>query len=556
MKLRDYQQDCKRKVEENWRQGIKRQMCVLATGAGKTILFAAIVQDFIARDETVLVVAHREELITQASEKLTASCGISPGIIKAGHQPIDSQIQVASIQTLARRKVYPQADLLIIDECHHAASKSYRDLIDQYPEGKVLGVTATPLRIDGYGFKDLFEDLVVGVTPRHLIVGGYLSKYKLFGGFAKLGLYTPQGRDFTAKELEKAATKLTPEDVVKCWQQFCCDKKTVVFPVNVAHSKSITDQFQKVGIHAEHIDGNTQKDERQAIIERFRKGETLVLCNCGILTEGFDCTNIEAVQCARPTTSVSLWLQMIGRALRPAPNKEYAILVDQTDNWSRLGRPDDDRNWSLAPVSADEESQGVRHCKNCHHVFKPMEALITIKTFWDATAESFKTLCRVSCPNCGLDVLWIPSEGSESQEEEAKPQDIDLDVQFKEIPAECRFEVLEQIGKLRKSGLRFKIAANRLAKFHHRLCQLIVEQRDMKSSEIQIALEILQIDKPIEKILDLALASKLRSCNGWSEVEELMNDRPLEIKRMVWDALSSWHQSRLKQLKAEMLNAA
>lgn len=554
MNLRDYQQNCKQQIEANWEKGVRRQVAVLPTGAGKTVLFSALANDFTSKGEGVLVVAHREELITQAAGKLAQSTGLQPGIIKAGYKPTsESLIQVASIQSLMRRKNYPKASLVIIDECHHAAANTYRELINQYPEAKILGVTATPCRIDGYGFHELFEDLIVGVTPRQLIAEGYLCPYKLFGGFAKLGLYTPKGRDFTAKELEKAATKIKPEDVVDCWHQFCKGRKTIIFAVNVAHSKLITARFNQFGVSAEHLDGNTSPTERQAILERFRTGQTLILSNCGILTEGFDCPNVEAVQCARPTTSVSLWLQMLGRALRPSDGKEYAVFVDQTDNWARLGKPDDDREWSLAPVSADEESPGVRSCDHCHHVFKPMEALVKTKVVFDKVKGVFKTLLTILCPNCGKNVTWRVPSGSSREEGDSKEEPIDVNVEFKEIPPECSFSILEKIGGIRKMGSRFKNLENRSQRFYDELCELIRSQNDINLSELKVAVDVLDLKSPPDKILDHALGLKLRRyafSKEWHSIEQLMGNRPMDVKRLVWQQLTPAQQQQIRDLKA------
>ncbi|WP_392476309.1 DEAD/DEAH box helicase [Nostoc sp. C110] len=556
MKLRDYQEICKAKIEANWRKGSHKQLAVMPTGAGKTVLFAALASEFTRKNQGVLVVAHREELIIQAAEKLAAATGIIPGIIKAGYKPnVDAPIQVGSIQTLARRQKYPEANLIIIDEAHHAASNSYRQLIAQYPDAQILGVTATPQRIDGYGFEDLFEKLVVGATTGQLIAEGHLCKFKMIGGFAKLGLFTPKGRDFTIKELERAATKIKPEDVVKCWQDYCFGKKTVVFAVNVSHSQAIAEQFQKNGIAAEHLDGETPTGERKAILERFRTGSTQIISNCGILTEGFDCPDIDVVQCARPTTSISLWLQMLGRALRPAPGKEYAILVDQTDNWYRLGTPDQHRHWSLKPESVDKNSPGVRNCGYCHHVFKPMEARITSKVVWNPRSETFETLLTTPCPNCSKPVTWQLISSSDITPNQEKKEEFDLEVEYREIPSECRFEILEQIVKIRKLGSRFKNLPNREKKFIHSLTELIHQQSDIQLAEIRVALDILEIGFSPTEILAHALLvplCQLAAYNNWYQIERLMKGRTGDIKKLIWDMLPKHYQKKIHQLKKDL----
>ncbi|BAZ71354.1 putative helicase (plasmid) [Fischerella sp. NIES-4106] len=551
--LRDYQINAKKKIEHHWSSNKNRVVAVMPCGAGKTTVFSAIANDFTIRNEGVLVVAHREELITQAAARLQLLTGIEPGIIKSGHKPSNSLIQVASIQTIARRKNYPPAGLVIIDECHHSAAASYRTLFEQYPTAKFLGVTATPRRIDGYGLSDLFDEMVVGTTPRQLIAEGYLCPYKLFGGFAKLGIYAPKGRDFTAKELEKAATKIKPSDVVDCWHKFCKDKKTILFAINVQHSLDITTALKQRGVAAEHIDGQTPPNERRAILERFRTGETLVLSNVGILTEGFDCPDVEAVQCARPTTSIALWIQMLGRALRPSLGKEYAVIVDQTDNWSRLGRPCDDREWSLAPVPSDENAPGARSCKKCHHVFNPMESFIKAKTIWNAARGCFEQLLSTFCPNCGAEVVWRPSEGNSGAQEKEDKEDFDLDVEFKEIPVECRFEVLERIGKIRKSGNRYRTPQKRSTHFERSLASLMLELVDMNLQEIQTAVEVLEIDKPAPKMVTRVLTERLQSLavrGEWQSILNLMSSRPQDIKKIVWESLPTIFRRKIHYLKS------
>ena len=556
MKLRDYQKTCKNEIQSNWEAGIRRQMAVMPTGSGKTVLFAILSDEFIRKDQKVLVVAHREELITQAVNKLAIATGTTPGIIKPGYKPNpDAVIQVASIQTLARRKKYPDADLIIVDEAHHAASISYRKLLENYPDAKILGVTATPQRIDGYGFSDLFDKLVVGATVGQLIAEGYLCQFKMIGGFAKLGLFAPVGRDFTAKELERAATKIKPEDVMKCWYEFCFGKKTVIFATNVAHSEAIALHFQSKGLAAEHIDGETPTTERKAILERFRTGETLIISNCSILIEGYDCPDIEAIQCARPTTSLGLWLQMLGRSLRPSPLKEHAILIDQTDNWYRLDLPDKPRQWSLDPQPADEEAPGIRHCTKCHHIFKPMEALVTEKFVWSEKDESFKTLLTTPCPSCGREVNWQLGSGlGQDFDQEESKKDFDLEVEYREIPPECQFEILKMIGNIRKSGSRFKNIKNRERKFYKSLKELIQKQHTIQIAEIELAIEILQVETSLSDIVEDALTNAMicsTERKNWVEIETLMKDRPQNIKRLVWDMLHNYLKNKVRKIKKE-----
>lgn len=237
--LRNYQQDLVSQATNAWSSGKRSLLLQLSTGGGKTIIFAAIASEFASKQEGVLVVAHREELILQAASKLQTATGLTPGIIKAGYKPVDSLVQVGSIQTLARRKNYPPAKLVIVDEAHHASAASYRNLLCAYPEALILGVTATPRREDGYGLRDVFDELICSISTKELIALGYLTDYKLIAGFKYSQHKVPKQRDFTKKELAEVAQDYKPEEVLRQWDKFCYGKKTVIFAVNVSHSKAI-----------------------------------------------------------------------------------------------------------------------------------------------------------------------------------------------------------------------------------------------------------------------------------------------------------------------------
>lgn len=237
--------------------------CNACTGGGKTIIFAAIASEFTSREKGVLVVAHREELILQAAEKLAAATLVQPGIIKAGYKPTDSLIQVGSIQTLARRKIYPNVKLVIVDEAHHASAASYRNLLNCYRDALILGVTATPRREDGYGLRDIFDHLICSITTKELIALGHLTDYKLIAGFKYSKHKVPKKRDFTKKELAEVAQDYKPEEVVRQWNKFCNGKKTIVFAVNVLHSQAIAAQFRAANMACEHRRGPDTPERTQ-----------------------------------------------------------------------------------------------------------------------------------------------------------------------------------------------------------------------------------------------------------------------------------------------------
>ena len=362
-RLRDYQQQVIDEVWQLWAsRSAQKILLQLPTGAGKTVVFATIAHRFTERGAPVLVLAHREELLLQAKEKLESVTGERVGLIKAGYrEDRDAPIQVASVASLLNRQL-PPASLVVVDEAHHSTALTYTQLFEQFPEASILGVTATPVRSDGRGFREIYDRLVVGPAVSWLIDREYLSRYRLFAapktvdttGVGKMG------GDYNPRQLAKAvSTSLTMGDSIDAWQRFAQGKKTVIFAVNVEHSKAIAAAYRTAGIAAEHLDGSIKDADRRAVLDRFRAGETLVLSNCGLFSEGFDVPSIEAVQCIRPTKSLALWLQIVGRSLRPSPGKDAAIVIDHTENWVAHGLPDRPFSWSLDAIDGDSERWGV-----------------------------------------------------------------------------------------------------------------------------------------------------------------------------------------------------
>lgn len=433
--LRDYQETLIQQTEAHWHAGRRRVKLQLATGAGKTVLFSAVAREFTNKGERVMVLAHREELLFQAQEKLAGVTGQPVGIIKAGCPSDPSKlIQVASIQTLARRQHLPDAALVICDESHHSAARSYIKIFDHYQSAYILGVTATPARIDGQGFKFLYDALLLGPSVTELIQAGHLCRFKLFASqnAIKTSGVRTTGGDFNARDLSEAVnTSLVMGDLIETWQKHALGKKTVVFAVNVAHSLAIATAYIEAGIPAEHLDGETPPTERANILERFRTGETLVLTNCGIISEGFDVPTIEAVQCVRPTKSLILWLQMLGRSLRPSPGKDHAILVDHTQNWIFHGLPDEEREWSLEPVSL-KSLQWALQCPACQHIFRPLP-------------HEQKSLIA-SCPNCTAKIQFEMGVGGLDA-----PRLLEsLDAQLTQVCLECNPTIAATLLEIKK----------------------------------------------------------------------------------------------------------
>lgn len=355
VQLRDYQTDLINRVHAEWSAGNKRVLMQLPTGGGKSLCFSAIARRAVEDGKRVLAIAHREELVIQGAAHLGKLSGVPVGIIKSGYPPEPLfQIQMASIQTLVNRLEYSgHFDLVIYDECHHCVSESGLKVLGNWPDAQVLGVTATPVRGDGVGFDDVFDALVCGPTVRSLIDEGYLSKFKLYADANPMqtkGVKTTAG-DYNVKQLARANNSgELAGSLIDSYQQHADGKRAIVFAINCAHSLAIANAYNDAGIAAAHLDGNSPPDERKEKLAEFAAGNIKVLCNVGLFTEGFDLPAIEVCQIARPTKSLGLWLQMVGRALRIAEGKELAVLLDHTENYLMHGLPNRRRVWMLEGV--------------------------------------------------------------------------------------------------------------------------------------------------------------------------------------------------------------
>jgi DNA repair protein RadD len=320
-KLDDYQVELIDSAKAELRRGPKRKRClmVLPTGGGKTVVASEIIRRAVALGSRVLFLAHRRELILQTKAKLE-SFGVEPGIIM-GSEPraLQRLVQVASVQTLARnRDLLQHVDIIFLDEAHHAAADQYEEILGWFPNAVVLGLTATPWRMDGRGLADVFDTHAMVRTPKQLKEEGWLVPV---GGWEFESIDTSkarvQGGDFAAKDLAEEAMKpRVVGNIVEEWQRRSGGGRTIVFCVSVEHSKLVAAKFREAGVAAEHVDGDMPKHERDDVLYRLRHGETRVVCNCNVLTEGFDCPSLEVVVLARPTLSTSLYLQMVGRVLR------------------------------------------------------------------------------------------------------------------------------------------------------------------------------------------------------------------------------------------------
>ena len=359
-------------------QAVHSALLVMPTGAGKTVVFTEIARLAREKGKTVFILVHRRELIRQASEKLTKA-GVTHGIIAAGFKPSRHWVQVASVQTLVRRflSVTRQPDLLIIDEAHHAVAGSYDKIIQRFSSAKIVGVTATPQRLDGRGLSSHFNKLVYGPTVEQLVKQHHLSTHKVFAPPVLVDLNKVKTRagDYANDQLSEAMDRPSiTGDAVRTYRLRADGLPAIAFCCSVAHATSVCAQFNAAGYRAKLVTGNMPMEERDEAILGLADGRTQVLCSIDVVSEG---TDVPAVSCAillRPTMSEALYLQQVGRILRPQPGK-VAIVLDHVGNTVKHGFIDDKRDWSLndrpKKQRNSEPAPTVRQCPECFAAFKP-----------------------------------------------------------------------------------------------------------------------------------------------------------------------------------------
>lgn len=412
MQLRPYQEKAVNSIRDAFRTHNRAPLLVLPTGGGKTICFSYIAANASARGNRVLILVHRIELIRQTSEKLM-QFGIRHGIINDKFTPdLTAPVQVASVQTLVRRlQKYPDAwfqfALIIVDEAHHAVGgNTWGKIIDRCPQALVLGVTATPCRGDGTGLGKnaggWFDSIVFGPSTAELIRLGHLVKPVVYAPATKLdltGLKTRAG-DYEKGELAERVDKpAITGSAVSHYMKICPGTPAVVFCVSVLHAQHVAAEFRSAGFRAYAVDGGMEDDLRKRILSGLGNGTVDVVASCDLISEGTDIPAIGAAILLRPTKSLGLYIQQVGRALRPSAGKDRAVILDHVGNVIQHGLPEEDRDWTLDGEARkekkkdEEKAVNIKCCPSCYAVHEPAP----------------------TCPVCGF--LYIPDKKEIAQED-------------------------------------------------------------------------------------------------------------------------------------------
>ena len=354
IKLFDYQEDMKERIEKALRLH-RSVMAQMPTGTGKTYLLTAVIDSFVSNNpmEKVWIVAHRRELVSQIDETVRKFHSYSA----SNTSSLLSSVKAMSIQWLMRHydEIEEEPGMIVIDEAHHALAKTYKEMWERFPKAKFLGLTATPCRLNGKGFTDLFDVLVQSWSVPEFISKGRLATYDFVSiksdGVTQRLIDSLQKRgadgDYQNKEMDMLLNKKPGiERLYQSLEEFGKDRKGIVYAINISHAQKITKQYQEHGVKAIAIDSKTPATERQQDIEAFKKGDIQVLVNVDIFSEGFDCPDVEFVQLARPTLSLAKYLQMVGRGLRVAKGKKNCVIIDNVGLYRVFGLPSQVWNWN------------------------------------------------------------------------------------------------------------------------------------------------------------------------------------------------------------------
>ncbi len=353
---------------------VKRVVYVLPTGGGKTVVFCYIALHAIGKGNSVLILTHRAEIIDQISRALD-SFAIPHGRVQPGHPVTDLPCQVGMVQTVARRlHLLAPPNLIVADEAHHAISASWQEALAAFPDAKVLGVTATPERLDGRGLREVFDEMVIGPDVRALITEGHLADFRYLAPETAIdlsGLHTNMGDYLASEAAARVDRKAITGSVITHYRSNLGARSAIAFCCTVAHAEHVAEQFRAGGIMAASIDGSMTPDRRRDVVEALRSGTIKILTSCEVISEGFDAPAVGGAILLRPTASFAMYRQQVGRCLRPKGDGSKAIILDHVRNVDRHGLPDAAHKWSLDAKKRviGRPPPPYRKCRACDEAF-------------------------------------------------------------------------------------------------------------------------------------------------------------------------------------------
>lgn len=380
MSIRAYQTKLIDKLRDSMRQGHKNVMVQSPAGSGKSIIMAEIVKRITFNKLHVLFIVHRRELVRQIRKTFT-KWGVNMNLCK-----------IYMVQTASRRlNILSCPDYIFVDEAHHSLAKTYRKIFDHFSNAHVIGFTATPVRLSGRGFRDIYDDLIIGPKINWLIKNHYLAPYTYYSVdlIDQNALKRSSTGDYTQKSMENAGKKIIYGDIIKTYRKFADKTKAIVYSYSVQSCKRVAKEFNKNGILAKEVDGKTNKEIRAQAMQDFKNGKIEILVNADLYGEGVDVPDCQTVIMLRPTQSLSLFIQQSMRCMRYKPDKK-AIIIDQVANYIRFGLPDFERKWTLDdrdkhPHKDEGTAADGPAIKTCPECFAVIEA------------------SKVTCPLCGHD---------------------------------------------------------------------------------------------------------------------------------------------------------
>lgn len=364
-----HQADAVAAIEKAWASGQRAVLHQLPTGGGKSRIIRTIVDNHHNAKRSVYVIAHRNTLVSQLSAELS-EIGLHHGLIKAGMPKIAYRVQVASMQTLTRRlNSLPAPDVIIVDEAHHVASNSYKRIFERWPNALVLGETATPQRLDGKGLDDVFDLLVPGPPVADLIRDGFLSEYTYYApdSVDMQGVHRRAGEYVTSEAEERVDKPAIIGSAIEHYKKYANHQPAIASCISINHAENVASQFREAGYRAKAVHSGLTQFEVQSAINGLRDGSVEILTQCELLGEGVDVPGAVALIGLRPTTSLTIYMQHIGRVLRASKNKPKAVILDHVGNWERFGLPDEPREWSLQGVEKHKKTEQaeLKRCPEC-----------------------------------------------------------------------------------------------------------------------------------------------------------------------------------------------